>query len=46
MDRYEIIALGIVLIAALLAVRYFLQQKSKGCCSKNCFKPASPKDRK
>jgi len=46
MDKNEIIALGVVVLAALLAIRYFLRQKSGGCCSKDCFKPKVPFEKK
>jgi hypothetical protein len=46
MDRNEIIALGIVVVAALLAVRYFLRQKGGSCCPKDCFKPKDPSAKK
>ena len=42
MDTNEIIALSIVAIAALLAVRYFCKRKGGDCCSKDCFKPKDP----
>jgi hypothetical protein len=41
MDPNEIIALGIVGVAVLLAIRYFIKQKGGNGCSKDCF---SPKD--
>ena len=46
MDTNEIIALGIVALAVLLAVCYFIRQKSGGCCSKDCFKPKDPLSKK
>ncbi|MFA5168632.1 MAG: hypothetical protein WC530_08895 [Candidatus Omnitrophota bacterium] len=39
MDTNEIIALLIVTVAALLAVRYFCKRKGSGCGSGDCFKP-------
>ena len=43
MDKNEIIALSIVALAALLALRYFMDKKGRGgCCSKDCFKPKDP----
>ena len=36
MDQNEIIALGIVSLAALLAVRYFCKRKGGGCCGSGC----------
>jgi len=42
MDANEIIALSIVALAVLLAIRYFVRQKGGGCCSKDCFKPKDP----
>ena len=46
MDKSEIIALGIVAVAVLLAVRYFIRQKGGDCCSKDCFKPKDPLSKK
>ncbi len=42
MDNNEIIALSIVVLAALLALRCFLGKNGGGCCSKDCFKPKEP----
>jgi hypothetical protein len=42
METNEIIALGMVVLAVLLAVRYFMKHKAGGCCSKDCFKPKEP----
>jgi len=39
MDKTEIIAIGIVAVAVLLVIRYFIKQKGGGGCSKDCFKP-------
>lgn len=36
MDNNEIIALSIVALAALLALRCFLGKKSGGCCGSGC----------
>jgi hypothetical protein len=36
MDSSEIIALGIVALAALLALRCFLGKKGGGCCGSDC----------
>jgi hypothetical protein len=45
MDQNEIIALGIVVLAALLAVRYFIKQKGGGCCGgKSCLPSGRPKE--
>ena len=41
MDTNEIIALSIVALAALLALR-LMASKKNGCCSKDCFKPKEP----
>ena len=46
MDTNEITALGIVALAVLLAIRYFLKQKGGDCCSKGCFKPKDPSAKK
>ena len=44
MDRNEIIALGIVALAALLAARYLLSKKGSGCCSAGCLPKSEPKE--
>jgi hypothetical protein len=36
MDQNEIIALSIVALAALLALRCFLGKKGGGCCGSGC----------
>ena len=36
MDTNEIIALSIVVLAAFLALRCFLDQKGGGCCGSGC----------
>lgn len=36
MDQNEIIALSIVALAALLALRCFLVKKGGGCCGSGC----------
>lgn len=36
MDTNEIIALGIVALAVLLALRCFLSKKGGGCCGTGC----------
>lgn len=41
MDIPEKIALGIVVIAVLLVIRYFIKRKGENNCSKDCFKPTS-----
>lgn len=46
MDTNEMIALGIVALAALLALRCFLGKKGGSCCSKDCFKPKDPPAKK
>lgn len=46
MDQNEMIALGIVLVAVLLAIRYFLKRKGGGCCSDGCFKPKGNSEKK
>lgn len=40
MDHTEIIALGVVALAAFLLVRHFLKSKGTGCCPKDCLKPS------
>ncbi len=45
MDRNEIIAIAIVIVAAFLAIRYFIKQKGGACCSKDCLKPKEPKEK-
>ena len=37
MDTNEIIALGIVAVAAFLALRSFLGKKNGGCCASGCL---------
>jgi len=44
MDKSEIIALGIVIVAAVLVVRHFIKQKGGGCCSKDCLPSGRPRD--
>jgi len=46
MDKNEIIAIGIVIVAAFFAVRYFIKQKGGACCSKDCLPSGRPKDLK
>ncbi|HOW59243.1 MAG TPA: FeoB-associated Cys-rich membrane protein [Candidatus Omnitrophota bacterium] len=46
MDKGEMIALGIVALAVLLVIVYFIKQKGGGCCSKDCFKPGKPPEKK
>lgn len=36
MDQNEMIALGIVALAALLSLRYFLKKRGNGCCGSGC----------
>lgn len=43
MEKDEIIALSIVVLAVLLAIRYFIRQKNGGCCSKDCRPSGRPK---
>lgn len=37
MDTNEMIALGIVVLAALLALRCFFGKQGGGCCGTNCL---------
>ena len=53
METNEIIALSIVALAALLALRCFLGKKSGGCCGSGCVPKfdkkenvAKPEDKK
>ena len=47
MDKDEIIALSIVALAFLFALRHFVGKKGgNGCCSKDCFKPKAPSVKK
>ncbi|MEI7750510.1 MAG: hypothetical protein WCJ71_00335 [Candidatus Omnitrophota bacterium] len=43
MDNNEIIALSIVALAALRALRCFLGKKSGGCCGSGCLPGSRPK---
>ena len=43
MDANEVIALSIVAIAALLALRCFFGKKGGGCCNSGCFPGNGPK---
>jgi hypothetical protein len=45
MDIHEMIALSIVAIAAWLVVRYFMKQKSGGCCGSGCLPKFEKKDK-
>ena len=44
MDKNEIIALSIVVLAVLLAARYFWGKKGGGCCGSNCLTKLDKKD--
>jgi hypothetical protein len=44
MDHNEIIALGIVAVAALLALRSFLGKKGGGPCGSDCLPKFEKKD--
>ena len=44
MDKNEIIALSIVVVAVVLVIRYFIKQKGGGCCSKDCLPSGRPKE--
>jgi len=37
MENNEMIALGIVALAAFLALRYFFGKKGGGCCGSDCL---------
>jgi hypothetical protein len=43
MDTSEIIALSIVALAALLALRCFFGKKGGGCCGSDCLPGGRPK---
>jgi hypothetical protein len=43
MDTYEVIALSIVALAALLVPRCFLGKKGGGCCGSDCLPAGRPK---
>jgi hypothetical protein len=43
MANNEIIALGIVALAAFLALRCFFGKKSGGCCGSDCLPAGRPK---
>lgn len=43
MDTHEMIALSVVALAALLALRYFLGKKGGGCCGSDCLPAGRPK---
>ncbi len=43
MDTNEIIALSIVALASLLALRCFFGKKSGGCCGSDCLTAGRPK---
>jgi hypothetical protein len=45
MDKNEIIAIGIVIVAAIFAIYYLIKQKGGACCSKDCLKPKEPKEK-
>ena len=45
MDTNELIALGIVALAALLALRYFFGKKGGGCCGSDCLPKFEKKDK-
>jgi hypothetical protein len=45
MDPNEIVALSIVALAALLALRCFLGKKGGGCCSSDCFPKVEKKSK-
>lgn len=46
MDKSEIIALSIVVLAVLLVIRCLLGNKGGGCCGKDCLKPKVPSVKK
>jgi len=43
MDTNEILALSLVALAALLALRCFLGKKGGGCCGSDCLPAGRPK---
>jgi hypothetical protein len=43
METNEVIALSLVALAALLALRYFLGKKGGGCCGTDCLPAGRPK---
>jgi len=45
MDQNEIIALSIVVLAALLALRCFFGKKSGGCCGSDCLPKFEKKEK-
>ena len=45
MDTNEIVALSIVALAALLALRHFLSKKGGGCCGSGCLPKFEKKDK-
>jgi hypothetical protein len=45
MDTHEMIALSVVALAALLALRYFLGKKGGGCCGSDCLPKFEKKDK-
>ncbi|MFH1208557.1 MAG: hypothetical protein V1673_03260 [Candidatus Omnitrophota bacterium] len=44
MDTNEIVALSVVALAALLALRFFLGKKDGGCCGSDCLPKFEKKD--
>lgn len=44
MDHSEIIALSVVALAGLLALRCFLGKKGGGCCGSDCLPKFEKKD--
>ena len=44
METNEVIALSLVVLAALLALRYFLGKKGGGCCGSDCLSKFEKKD--
>jgi hypothetical protein len=43
METNEAVALGVVALAALLALRYFSGKKGGGCCGSDCLPAGRPK---
>ena len=45
METNEVIALSVVVLAAFLALRFFLGKKGGGCCGSDCLPKFEKKDK-
>jgi hypothetical protein len=45
METHEMIALSVVALAALLALRFFLGKRGGGCCGSDCLPKFEKKDK-